>query len=98
MLKELLKRIPKFELPDPSKELTDYVINASNGTNPDIITHEHGMRGIFDYYGKNKEGSEQARFRIPWGQFEQIEKSYHIERKASGEFVVTLEGFFPHKK
>lgn len=98
MVKEGLKGLPKFESLSPSEEFLRYIDSAWSGTNRDIPTYGQGKKGIFDYYGRNEQGNEQARFRIPWGKHEKIEKSYHIERKTNGEFIVTAEGFYPYKK
>ena len=97
MIIERLKIFSRSKPQKPSKELLGYIKNAWNGTNKDIPTHGLGVRGIFDYYGRSEEGNERARFRIPWGEHEEIEKSYYIERKANGEIVVTPEGFYPYK-
>ena len=50
------------------------------------------MEAILDYYGKDRAGREQGRYRIPMGR---TERSFHINRTADGAFQVTDEGLFP---
>lgn len=84
--------------PPPSQELREYVNGIFDGVNTDVPTFGQGRKGIFDYYGKDEEGSEMARFRIPWGAAKELERSFHIERTTQGTFKVTDEGFYPAQK
>jgi len=93
MFKETLRRIAREIVPPPpSKEMSDYALGLFSGTNPDVPTYGLGKKGSFDYYGKNREGSEVARFIIPWGE---LEKSFFIERTPEGKFIVTNEPLNP---
>lgn len=98
MIKEKLKELFKFGTTSPSEEFLHYVDNIWGGTNKDIPTYGQRRKGIFDYYGKDKQGYENARFRIPWGEHQEIEKSFHIKKEPNGKFVVTDEGFYLNKK
>ena len=85
-----------LKIPSPSQELSDYISTIRLGNNKDVPAYGQGQNGIFDCYGKNEQGDELSRFRIPWGHNQQFEKSYRIKRTADGEFIVTDEGFFPY--
>lgn len=77
---------------DPSPEYSAFIASIRSGEDPDIPTF--GIRGILDYYGRNRRtGEEKGRYRIP---MERLERSYHITRTAEGQFRVVDEGLFPH--
>lgn len=91
MLVELLKYLEHKMSPPPPAEFTDFIQHAREGDNSQIPSF--GCDGIFNYYGIDKNGQEQGRYRIPLGE---VERSFHIQRTADGTFQVTDEGLFPY--
>jgi len=90
MLGELLSHIEDKIVPPPSEEFRDFIQHARQGDNPQIPSYGRGA--LFDYYGKNKNGEEQGRYRIPMGS---VERSFHVQHRVNGTFKVTDEGLFP---
>lgn len=84
-----------LKCPVPSEEFSKYFNSAFMGKNPDVPVYGKGRSLIRDFYGMDANGTEKARFILPWGQFE---KSYFVTRTASGEIKVTDEGFYPRVK
>ncbi len=86
MFERLLNRF----VPSPSAEFDAFMDGVARGDNSAIPSY--GINGIVDYYGKNKDGAEQGRYRIPMGQ---TERSFHVRRENDGIFTITDEGLFP---
>lgn len=94
-MKEFLQR---HILPGrPSKELEEFFIRAVKGENEEIPVYGQGAYAFLDYYGRNKEGSELARVRIPWGKSQKLEKSYYVTRTSQGSYKVKEERIYAYK-